>query len=168
MPACTLSLNDVADRSRLPAPGVLVVARCLTVASGSAGSGSVQEQPQAAQAWNAAVAQITSEEDSLWTPDTREGHAEIRARGAAFLRWLLVRGHMCYRFRFRFRCLVALQHARRHSTHPTTPYVVPSTSTVHINTKARFYPSKGRRGDALRLYLTVFCWRTCESCVRAC
>ena len=24
-------------------------------------------------------------------PDTREGHAEIRARGVAFLRWLLVR-----------------------------------------------------------------------------
>ncbi|KAK9841042.1 hypothetical protein WJX81_007377 [Elliptochloris bilobata] len=34
---------------------------------------------------------IKSEEDELWTPDTREGHAEIRARGAAFLRWLLAR-----------------------------------------------------------------------------
>ena len=104
----------------------------------------MQEQPQAAQAWNAAVAQITSEEDNLWTPDTREGHAEIRARGAAFLRWLLVRDHLCYRLRFRFRCLVALHHARRqvhvrllsrracciyyHSTHPTTPYVA-----IHLN-----------------------------------
>ena len=41
------------------------------------------------------VAQINSEEDNLWTPDTREGHAEIRARGAAFLRWLLVRNQLC-------------------------------------------------------------------------
>ena len=44
--------------------------------------------------WEGAIAQIKSEEDTLWTPDTREGHAEIRARGATFLRWLLVRGLM--------------------------------------------------------------------------
>jgi len=37
------------------------------------------------------VLQVRTEADELWTPDTREGHAEIRARGAAFLRWLLAR-----------------------------------------------------------------------------
>ncbi len=44
--------------------------------------------------------QVRTEDDELWTPDTREGHAEIRARGAAFLRWLLARTapqspHLC-------------------------------------------------------------------------
>ncbi len=46
------------------------------------------------QAERAALLQVSSEEDELWMPGTREGHAEIRERGAAFLRWLMVRLHI--------------------------------------------------------------------------
>ena len=48
----------------------------------------------ARQAERASLLQVKSEEDELWTPGTREGHAEIRERGAAFLRWLMVRSHI--------------------------------------------------------------------------
>ncbi|KAK9915171.1 hypothetical protein WJX75_005575 [Coccomyxa subellipsoidea] len=34
---------------------------------------------------------IETEEDELWKPDSRETHAEIRERGAAFVKWLLAR-----------------------------------------------------------------------------
>lgn len=91
-------LHTVAMRSVVGAPAVLMAARCIAVASSSASSGSMQQQPRAVQAGSAAVAQIKTEEDNLWTPDTREGHAEIRARGAAFLRWLLVRDFCTCRY----------------------------------------------------------------------
>lgn len=39
--------------------------------------------------------QIETEEDELWKPDSRETHDQIRARGAAFIKWLLARPERC-------------------------------------------------------------------------
>ncbi|BDA43351.1 Phosphoglycerate mutase-like protein [Coccomyxa sp. Obi] len=38
---------------------------------------------------------IETEEDELWKPDSRETHDQIRARGAAFIKWLLARPERC-------------------------------------------------------------------------
>ena len=38
-----------------------------------------------------AGAQVETEEDALWRADHRETHGEIRARGRAFVAWLLGR-----------------------------------------------------------------------------
>lgn len=81
MEACIKGLHVVAQPSLLRLHCIWAMRCCLA---------GLQACASALQTERASPLQVESEQDELWTPGTREGHADIRERGAAFLRWLMV------------------------------------------------------------------------------